>query len=152
MQMSNCLFEALIQETKKACNCTPDAVGFTLEGQSCYGGQKLNCQKRIFGKYFQTLCRTQNYQKVSFVEKLGQYRQINDTKQNQSFVECMAACETQTYSTLVTSSRYPSEESFEYTEEFCFLVIKLLKVFANRGKPMAEKFPQLINLLQKLEV
>ena len=87
-----------------------------------------------------------------FAEKLGQYRQINDTKQNQSFVECMAACETQTYSTLVTSSRYPSEESFEYTEEFCFLVIKLLKVFANRGKPMAEKFPQLINLLQKLEV
>ena len=51
MQMSNCLFEALIQETKKACNCTPDAVGFTLEGQSCYGGQKLNCQKRIFGKF-----------------------------------------------------------------------------------------------------
>ena len=90
--------------------------------------------------------------KSFFAEKLGQYRQINDTKQNQSFVECMAACETQTYSTLVTSSRYPSEESFEYTEEFCFLVIKLLKVFANRGKPMAEKFPQLINLLQKLEV
>ena len=86
------------------------------------------------------------------LEKLGQYRQINDTKKNQSFVDCMAACSTQTYSTLVTYSRYPSEESFEYTVEFCFLVIKLLKVFANRGKPMAEKFPQLINLLQKLEV
>ena len=49
--MSNCLFEALIQETIKNCSCTPEAVGFNLTTQSCLGS-KILCKDNVFCKYF----------------------------------------------------------------------------------------------------
>ena len=52
-QMSNCLFEVLIQETIKKCNCTPEAVQFDLTSQSCFGKDIL-CADDVFCKYLHT--------------------------------------------------------------------------------------------------
>ena len=47
--MSNCLFEALVQETEKNCSCTPNSVGFNVTTESCHG-KKLTCKEYIFCK------------------------------------------------------------------------------------------------------
>ena len=52
-QMSNCLFEALVQKTIKECGCNPNALGalnFNLTGIPCYG-KNITCQNEIFSKY-----------------------------------------------------------------------------------------------------
>ena len=49
-QMSNCLFEALIQQTIKTCKCTPIALDFNLSTTSCYG-KDIICKDNIFCKY-----------------------------------------------------------------------------------------------------
>ena len=49
--MSNCLFQALIEQTIKQCNCTPLALGslgFDMNTTDCYGTY-INCEKLIFG-------------------------------------------------------------------------------------------------------
>ena len=55
-QMSNCLFEALVQKTIDECNCIPLALGsngFNLSMNSnisyCYG-KSHTCEKDIFSK------------------------------------------------------------------------------------------------------
>ena len=55
------------------------------------------------------------------------------------------------YYLVITEAELIEKNAVDFSNIFCEL-FELLKVFANRGKPMAEKFPQLINLLQKLEV
>ena len=52
-QMSNCLFEALMQKTIHECECHPLPVGslkFNLSQHSCYG-KKLSCEKKYNSKY-----------------------------------------------------------------------------------------------------
>ena len=47
--MSNCLFEATVQKTRENCSCTPEAIGFDAEAESCQG-EKILCEKEIFCK------------------------------------------------------------------------------------------------------
>ena len=52
-QMSNCLFEAMIQETNKQCNCSALALGpldFDLNSTDCYG-TLIKCEQKIFCNY-----------------------------------------------------------------------------------------------------
>ena len=52
-QMSNCLFEALMQQTIHDCKCHPLPVGslqFNLSQYSCYG-KKLECENKYTSKY-----------------------------------------------------------------------------------------------------
>ena len=52
-QMSNCLFEALMQKTIHGCGCHPLPVGslkFNLSLHSCYG-KKLSCERKYMSKY-----------------------------------------------------------------------------------------------------
>ena len=52
-QMSNCLFEALMQETILKCGCHPLPIGslkFNLSQHSCYG-KELSCEKKYISKY-----------------------------------------------------------------------------------------------------
>ena len=51
-QMSNCLFEALMQKTIHECECHPLPVGslkFDLSQRSCYG-KKLSCELKNLSK------------------------------------------------------------------------------------------------------
>ena len=52
-EMSNCLYEALMQRTIDVCECHPLSVGsfqFNLSIHSCYG-KKLTCEKNFTSKY-----------------------------------------------------------------------------------------------------
>ena len=52
-QMSNCLFEAVMERTIYTCDCHPLPVGFlkfNLSQHSCHG-KKLLCDKRHLSKY-----------------------------------------------------------------------------------------------------
>ena len=52
-QMSNCLFEALMQKTIRDCECHPLPIGFlkfNLSQHNCYG-KKLSCEKKYISKY-----------------------------------------------------------------------------------------------------
>ena len=52
-QMSNCLFEALMQRAINACDCHPlpiESLKFNLSEHSCFG-KKLSCEKKFISKY-----------------------------------------------------------------------------------------------------
>ena len=53
-RMSNCLFEALVEQTVEQCGCYPLALGsltFNMNTTDCYGTY-INCEKLIFGNIF----------------------------------------------------------------------------------------------------
>ena len=59
-QMSNCLFEALVQRAIDKCQCNPlplDSLNFNLSQPSCYG-DLINCEKIIFCKYAKPIQQT----------------------------------------------------------------------------------------------
>ena len=63
------------------------------------------CAKKVLKSAKKCLKVPKNSPKYLISEKLGQYRKVNDSKNNNPDVECMAACKTQTYSAVVTTSR-----------------------------------------------
>lgn len=121
--MSNCLFEALIQETERNCSCTP--FGFNLSVPNCHGSG-LDCKAKVF-------------------EKLGKTREIMDDNNNS--YTCKAACETQLYSLLVTSGSYPNEVSFRYSKALCYTTRKIFRTFVQKNslKYEHEKLYELVN-------
>ena len=91
---------------------------------------------------------------ISFSAQLGMLKSIEvsgeeDRKENKT---CLAACDTQLYSVLITNANYPPEVSFKYTKEFCFVVIKLLNSFENRRRVLKKSQPKLIDMLDILKV
>ena len=87
---------------------------------------------------------------VLFSASLGQYRNVFNQK-TQKVDTCLEACKTQTYSLLVTNSNYPTQETFKYTKEFCYVVLKLLQSCQTRGKPISKKYPKLCQLISILK-
>ncbi len=67
-------------------------------------------------------------------------------------IECLAACDTQVYDQLVTSSAYPNPETFKYTQEFCIVLKKLYESCKTRFKTMKDSFPNLCPTIQQLKV
>ena len=63
---------------------------------------------------------------------------------------CLAACDTQLYRILMTNANYPTNATFEYTKEFCYVVKKLLNSFENRRRVLGKSQPKLIELLDVL--
>ena len=63
---------------------------------------------------------------------------------------CLAACDTQLYRILMTNANYPTNATFEYTKEFCYVVKKLLNSFENRRRVLGKSQPKLIELLDIL--
>ena len=52
-QMSNCLFEALVERTIEDCSCQPlviSSLKLNLSIPSCFG-TKISCEKNIFSKF-----------------------------------------------------------------------------------------------------
>ena len=88
---------------------------------------------------------------IKFLANLGKFREVFNEK-SQSKEKCLAACTTQTYSPLVTSSKYPTKATFKYTKEFCFVVMKLLSSCETRGVTISKKLPTLCELIGKLKV
>ena len=72
---------------------------------------------------------------------------IPDEEENKT---CLAACDTQLYHILMTNANYPTNATFEYTKEFCYVVKKLLNSFENRRRVLGKSQPKLIELLDIL--
>ena len=79
------------------------------------------------------------------------YRDIEVPSENEKKT-CLAACDTQLYSMIITNANYPTNVTFKYTPEFCFVVKKLIKSLESRRKSLSKSQPKLIELLEKLKV
>ena len=99
-EMSNCLYEAALQEAIKKCSCYP---GFLNPSNSSCSGKSLRCFQDVF--YY-----------------IGKYRTMEDRGETKS---CLAACKDQTFSVTVSGSKYPGEESYNHRPAFCVIVRKL---------------------------
>lgn len=94
--MSNCLFEATLQKVEETCQCTPVKYIDVVEGfNACEGAQK-ECMNDL----------------INF---MGQERWIEDGTEVK---ECLAACQDQKHTFLVTGSVFPSSESFHLVRDF----------------------------------
>ncbi len=114
--MSNCLYEASIQQISRECNCIPSFVAAYLsEGvasQPICEGPGKHCMSSI-------------------MDDIGAERFItfrNDSK------ECLAPCHDQTHQFLVTSSAYPNKQSFHLGDDFCLILGKLRISCANEKR------------------
>ena len=96
-EMSNCLYEAALQEAIKKCSCYP---GFLNPSNSSCSGKSLRCFQDVF--YY-----------------IGKYRTMEDRGETKS---CLAACKDQTFSVTVSGSKYPGEESYNHRPAFCIIV------------------------------
>ncbi|TRY75809.1 hypothetical protein TCAL_07005 [Tigriopus californicus] len=96
-EMSNCLFEATLQKIEETCGCTPVKYIDVVEGfEACEGAEK-ECMNNL----------------INF---MGQERWIED---GDEIKECLAACQDQKHTFLVTGSVFPSSESFHLSDDYC---------------------------------
>ena len=109
-EMSNCLFEATLQSIEAECGCTPKNFIEVVEGYAACEGAKKECMNKMMGD-------------------IGDVRSIQDYCQDGNVVrkECLAACEDQQYSLLVTQASYPNVLSFNQQPEYCILIRKLIR-------------------------
>ena len=62
---------------------------------------------------------------------------------------CLAACEDQVNLVTETSSSFPNSETFHRREEFCLIIIKLLRTCSTMKKAaLTDKFPTLCKHLR----
>ena len=156
--MSNCLFDALMQQTIRDCQCHPlpvESLKFNLSQHSCYG-KKLSCEKKYNSKYLRRYFLY--FFKVSYIiwlfsENIGLYREIEIQENDQSIMKpCLGACKTQLYSLLVTSTNYPTKATFKHTTHFCMVVKKLMKTCETRIKTLSQEYGQLCITIIELKV
>ena len=93
--------------------------------------------------------------KISFCPSanLGMHRNVKMADGEEKL--CMAACNTQTYDLLLTTSNYPSFTTFKYTKTFCYLVKKLMRSCDStaKNKSISKGYgPELCQLIGKLQV
>ena len=75
-------------------------AGYVWKSDNPCKGKSLNCFEGVF--YY-----------------LGSYRNITDQGVEKT---CMAACTDQLFTTTVSSSRYPGQESYNHRPAFCHVV------------------------------
>ena len=81
--------------------------------------------------------------------KLGMIKEVHILGEEEKKT-CLAACDTLLYRILMTNANYPTNSTFEYTKEFCYVVKKLLNSFENRRRVLGKSQPKLIELLDIL--
>ena len=89
--------------------------------------------------------------KTFLIAKLGAIEDV-EVPPKSEIKPCLAACETQLYSLLITNANYPSDVTYKQTKGFCIVVKKLIQSLKNRKKSLAESQPKLIELLEELKV
>jgi len=108
--IGNCLFEAAYDEVLDRCNCTPyfhwgvvDLPTILAERPFCKGPSLL-CMNQVF----------------------GQLGEINRIKQdNQTDVQCLAACEDQINQIYISQSKLPNRATLVQRPEFCLVINRL---------------------------
>lgn len=119
-EMSNCLFEATLQEIESLCTCTPkNFMKVAREYDACTGEGK-ECMNKVMleigdFRWIQDSISISLCLKCSFIFP----RAVQDRGQTK---ECLAACKDQKHSFLVTSSHYPNELSFSQNTEYCVII------------------------------
>ena len=82
---------------------------------------------------------------------MGAIEDVEVPPKNES-KSCLAACDTQLYSLLVTNANYPSYVTFKHTKGFCIVVKKLLQSLESKRRSLNLSHPRLIELLEELNV
>ena len=90
--MSNCLYEATLQLVEAKCECTPAKFVDVVEGFEPCEGVGKKCMNEI-------------------LDQMGAERFIDDRNEAK---ECLAACEDQTHTFLVSQSVFPNRQSFHH--------------------------------------
>ena len=83
--------------------------------------------------------------------QLGMIREVFEPTMNET-MQCYSACQDQLYTSRVSSAIYPTATTFHYTKEFCFVVLKLLKISKFRKEALEKVQENLIKLLDKMKV
>eukprot|EP00095_Tigriopus_kingsejongensis_P004041 maker-scaffold5_size1054832-snap-gene-5.11 protein:Tk04041 transcript:maker-scaffold5_size1054832-snap-gene-5.11-mRNA-1 annotation:"bursicon alpha" len=97
--MSNCLYEAVLEEIPSQCNCTPNfhAIGFNIQTHPPCLGRGITCVNKILGK-------------------LGILDTIQDGDVRK---KCLAACESQINRYQLSTIPYPNDINFLLRPEVC---------------------------------
>ena len=88
--MSNCLYEATLQKVEADCACTPAKFVDIVEGYNACEGAGKRCMLNI-------------------MDKMGAEIFIDDAGERK---RCLAACEDQKHTFLVSQSVFPNRQSF----------------------------------------
>ena len=117
--MSNCLYNAVVENILSHCQCIPEFVNFVQkEGMSFCYGEHLLCQK-------------------NWMHQLGSYEVANLTSslgKDGIRRKCLAACEDQHYTLTQSHAPYTNKRTFQRKIEFCYITKKILKVCNDETK------------------
>lgn len=102
--MTNCLFEATLQKIEFDCGCTPKNFIEVVSGYKACTGEQKECMNNL-------------------MEQIGDVKSIDDDGEQK---ECLAVCQDQKHSILVTQAGYPNRQSFSQRLEYCVLIRKLI--------------------------
>ena len=124
--MATCLYESSLQKIEAECGCTPVKFIDIVDGyEACEGSGKL-CMKKL-------------------TDEMGSVRIIDDAGEKK---ECLASCEDQQHSFLLSQAVFPNKPSFHKLPEFCVVFDKLVRsCFGDRRDVLALAQPRLCPLI-----
>ena len=136
--MDNCLFISAFERILEDCNCYPGYNHNLIPGKSMAYELKIGP------------CRGQNLTCMNDkLLKIGKYRYVNA---NGEKMRCRASCKDQTNKLFVTTSSYPSPNTFRYRDEFCLILKRLLdKCNGIKKVSLEDKYPNICKVLQPLQ-
>ena len=124
--MSNCLFEATLQQIEKECNCVPRYFSNVVPEIDVCQGQKTLCMKKL-------------------LDVMGDYRTVLE---NGIKKVCLANCIDQKYDVRVTSAAYANKLAYVQSPEFCQVYDKVMKSCQTEKKfTLEESYPNICSLL-----
>ena len=128
--ISNCFFEATLQEIESQCQCIPAYFADVSELPLCQG-QQVSCMNDL-------------------KERIGEFRAIMD---NGTQKTCLSNCQDQRFSVSLTQASYPNSHSFVHTKEYKLVHNKLLwSCLGDRNATLQRAYPTLCTtLLDKAE-
>ena len=134
--MSTCLAEAAIQEAHRQCSCYP---GYLRASNKTCHAESLACFADVYSN-LGTIGHKKSNKNNYILNLVGKYRQIVD---NGEVKPCLAACVDQTFDLTVSSSSFPSEQTFNHRPHFCVIVRWLQSILSGnihaptRGRKLA---------------
>ena len=136
--MDNCLFISAFERILEECNCYPGynhnlipgkSLDYELDIGPC-SGLNLTCMNDI-------------------LLRIGKYRYVNA---NGKKMKCRSRCEDQTNKLFVTTSTYPSKNTFRYRDEFCIILRRILiKCSGIKNISLEERYPGICEELNPLQ-
>ena len=119
--ISNCFFEATLQEIERQCQCIPAYFSDVSAFPSCQG-QQVSCMNDL-------------------KERIGEFRAIMDSNTEKL---CLSNCQDQTFSVSLTQASYPNSHSFVHTKEYQLIHNKLLRsCLGDRNASLQQAYPTL---------